>query len=66
MSAPTFEQLTTWIEAGHVGRVTDALLVASETERRSLAPHLKAYQPNRPPLPGHDALSGSDDPMAAY
>lgn len=64
MSAPAFDQLIAWIEAGRVGQVTDALLAATEAERRALAPQLKAYQPTRPAYPSYP--SHSLDPMEAY
>ncbi|MBG0567827.1 hypothetical protein [Actinoplanes aureus] len=64
MSAPTFEQLVSWIEAGRLDQVTDALVAATESERRALAPQLKAYQPTRPAFPSYE--SHSIDPMEAY
>ena len=67
MTAPAFEELTAWIEAGRVDRVADALLAAAEPERRALAAQLKAYQLDRVPIPGYDDTpSPPYDPMAAY
>ncbi|MFB9316094.1 hypothetical protein [Cryptosporangium minutisporangium] len=62
MSALTVEQLISWIEAGSVEQVADALLAASEAERRALGPRLKAYQSNGSAVSGFENPYHSDDP----